>query len=1037
MRIPAVVLALACAAMPAAAQRPAPRPAAPAAAPLPTMPVDSAALLNLRWRMIGPARGGRVTTVTGVPGQPFTFYMGSTGGGVWKTTDAGTTWQNVSDAYFTTGSMGAIGVAPSDPNVVYAATGSDGIRSNVSIGRGIWRSGDAGRSWVFAGLRDGGQVGALLVHPADPNTAWAAVIGNPFAPSNTRGVYRTTNGGRDWQRVLYVSDSTGAVDLELDPSNARVIYAAMWRAERKPWTIISGAREGGLYKSIDGGDTWTKLGGGLPDGLFGKADISISRARPSRVYALIEAPAPRGGLYRSDDAGATWSLINPQVTLTYRSFYYTKVTADPSNADIVFVCNETFFRSTDGGGTFRPLSTPHGDNHDLWINPEHPEIWVQSNDGGANVTLNGGRTWSTQYNQPTAEIYQVAIDDRFPYRVFGAQQDQGATMAVPSLPLTNAAAEPATQQWYATGGCETGPAVPKPGDADVVFAACKGQFSRYNVRTGEERHYWIGGQSLYGHDARDLTYRFQRVAPLEVSPHGTHPVYYASQYVHRTRDEGKTWETISPDLTANDPRHQGGSGEPITRDVTGEEFYSTLYAVRESPRAAGVIWAGANDGPVHVTRDNGKSWTNVTPAGLPPGGRVQNIEPSPHATGTAYIAVLRHLLGDFQPYAYRTDDYGATWTRLTTGDNGIPADEPVRVVREDPARAGLLYAGTEFGAYVSFDRGAHWQSLQRNLPHTPITDLRVANGDLVISTQGRSFWVMDDVSSLRQLTDGLAAVPLRLIAPRPAVRMRYEPSSGTAGGAEFPPPGARIDYWVGEGSARLKLEVFDSAGGLLRTFHGTAVNAADSAAQGMRRPGAAAAPVTIPVGRGMRRFTWDLTHFAAWDADSNRMQRGGPMVAPGRYRLRLSRGGDASEQWLDVRLDPRQLADGLTERDVNMQVAHNLRVRDALSAAKQLSERLRLARLRLANATGGAVGATADTLVLVRALEARLNTGPVRYTPGKLVTQLQYLLGMTTQADQVVGRDAVQRFATLQKELAAVSADVTALLGARDGRGAP
>ncbi len=544
-------------------------------------------------------------------------------------------------------------------------------------------------------------------------------MGNPFRSNPERGVYRTRDGGKSWRRVLFSSDSTGAVDVELQPGHPDVVYAAMWHAERKPWTIISGAREGGIYKSIDGGDTWTRLDGGLPNGLVGKANIAVSPAKPDRVYVLMEAK-PGGGLYRSDDAGRTFIAIDTTTRgLITRPFYYTNITTDPNNADVVYVGTESFYRSVDGGRTWTTMPTPHGDNHDLWINPRNSSVMIQSNDGGANVSLDGGMSWSTQYNQPTAEIYQVYVDNQFPYRVYGAQQDN-STLIVPSLPPTAQPPDDPIQSWRTGPGCETGPIMPHLTNPDTVYGACKGLFSRMSLRTGQEKQYWIGAQSLYGNPGKDLIYRFQRVSPMEVSPHDSRTLYFGSQYVHRTRDGGVTWERLSPDLTWNPPeRQQRVSGEPITIDVTGEEVYSTLYAIRESPLRRGVIWTGSNDGPFYVTRNDGKTWTNVTPSSQPKGCRVQNIDPSPHRAASAYYAVLCYLLGDFRPFIWRTDNYGASWTLLTTGKNGIPADFPTRVVREDPEREGLLYAGTEFGAFVSFDNGGSWGTLQLNLPVTP------------------------------------------------------------------------------------------------------------------------------------------------------------------------------------------------------------------------------------------------------------------------------------------------------------------------------
>jgi photosystem II stability/assembly factor-like uncharacterized protein len=752
---------------------------------------EPALFADLTYRMVGPSRGGRVTAVSGIAEEPGTFYMGATGGGVWKTSDYGQSWVNVSDGYFETASIGAIDVADSDPNVVYVGTGSDGIRSNVITGRGVYKSTDAGQSWSFLGLRDAGQIGAVIIHPDDPDLVYVAAIGQAFAPNPERGVYRTRDGGASWEQILFVSDSTGAVDLEFAPDNPREIYASMWRAERKPWTIISGAREGGVYKTTDGGDSWAKLTNGLPGDLIGKSDLAVSAADPDRLYALIEAPDAERGLYLSDDRGASFRLVNTDSGLTDRPFYYCNVDADPSNADVVYVNSTRFYRSEDGGESFRRRSTPHGDNHDMWINPYDPNLYIQANDGGANVTRDGGGTWSTQRNQPTAELYQVDIDDRFPYWIYAGQQDN-STIAVPSLPPYSAPGG-ATAHWKSIGGCETGPAVPKPGDPNIVYANCKGRFGRYNAETGQEKQYYVGAQNLYGHNPKDLNYRFQRVSPIEISPHDPNVVYHGSQHLHRTADEGVTWETISPDLTAFDPTRQMPSGMPLTRDITGEEHYSTLYAVEESPLTQGVIWTGANDGPVHVTRDGGRTWSEVTPDDLPPEGRVQSIEPSPHRPGKAYIAVYRYLLGDWQPYIYRTEDYGASWTRLTTGTNGIPADYPTRVVREDPDREGLLYAGTEFGMFISFDDGTHWQPFQLNLPVTPVTDIKVYRQDLVLSTMGRSFWIIHDISPLHELDRRVVSAQAHMFQPRDAYRMRYSSFGRGPADPEYPPAGAVID----------------------------------------------------------------------------------------------------------------------------------------------------------------------------------------------------------------------------------------------------
>ena len=992
----------------------------PARDPIAIASVDPARYASLRYRMIGPARGGRVTTVTGVASQPFTFYFGSTGGGIWKTTDAGANWANISDGQISVGSMGAIEVAGSNPNVMYAGTGSSKIRSNVSIGRGVWRSTDAGRAWRFSGLRDVGQIAAIRVHPSNPDIAFVAALGNPFAANAARGVYRTSDGGATWQQVLFVNDSVGAADVEMQPGNPNVLYASMWRGQRKPWTIVSGARDGGIYRSVDGGERWTKLAGGLPNELFGRANVAISNAAPNRLYALIEAK-PGGGLWRSDDAGDTWRLVNGAQNLWTRPFYYTTLGVDPVSPDVVFIGNEGWFKSTDAGKTFATERVPHGDNHDLWINPTNPRFMIQANDGGANVSLDGGTTWSTQYNQPTAELYQVAIDDQFPYRVYGAQQDN-TTLIVPSLPLGTGQAD----EWRTGPGCETGPIIPNRVNPTIVYGSCKGQFSRMNLATGDEKQYWVGAQSLYGNGGADLIFRFQRVSPMDVSPHEAATVYYGSQYVHRTRDEGATWTRISPDLTAYPPGEpQDASGTPITRDATGEEVYSTLYAIRESPITKGVIWTGSNDGLVHITRDDGKTWTNVTPPGLPSGGRVQNVEPSPHRAASAYIAVSRYLLGDFAPYVYRTDDWGKTWIRLTDGTNGIDADEPTRVVREDPERPGLLYAGTEFGMHVSFDNGAHWQGLQLNLPATPITDIKLAHGDLVLSTQGRSFWVLDNLTPLRQLDANALAATTVLYAPREAVRMRIRAAGGFGRTqlAQYPSAGAQIDYYLeATPTDDVTLQIVDGAGKVIRSFASAGAGAAtdapvavamddeDGTGGGARGP---RAPIRVDKRAGLHRFTWDLRYPGAWASERNPEGQNGPVAPPGAYSVRLTAGAYTATQPLTVVEDPRILRDGVTLADLQAQFAHNMRVRDMVSDVNRVVARIRSAQQRLKDGTG----ADAETLRRVNAIAAEIMTPPVRYSKPGLQTHITYLYQMTNGADQKVGRDAIERYQQLRKDL--------------------
>jgi photosystem II stability/assembly factor-like uncharacterized protein len=960
--------------------------------------IDPSLFAGLKYRCIGPSRGGRVTAVAGIPSQPGTFYMGATGGGVWKTQDYGHSWKNVSDGFFATGSIGAIRVALTNPDIVYVGTGSDGIRSNVIAGRGIYKSQDAGKTWEFVGLRSVGQIGAVEIHPENPDIVFAAALGHAFGPSPDRGVYRTLDGGGTWEKVLFISDLTGAADLELAPDDPQTIYASMWRAERKPWTIISGGREGGIYVSRDGGDTWNQATEGLPQGLRGKSDLAVSPADPSRLYVLMEAPPGEGGLYRSDDRGLSFRRVTDNARLLDRPFYYCNLDADPTDADVLYVNTTGFFKSSNGGRTWQRRSTPHGDNHDMWINPLDPDIFIQSNDGGANVTRDGGRTWSTQLNQPTAELYQVAVDDQFPYWVYAGQQDN-STIMVPSLPPYSPAAGP-TGFWRAIGGCETGPAVPKPGNPDIVYANCKGRFGRYNKVTGQEKQYYVGAANMYGHNPKDLKFRFQRVSPIHVSPHDPEVIYHASQYLHRTTDEGVTWETISPDLTANEPDKQVISGAPITRDITGEEFYSTIYAVQESPLEKGLIWVGANDGPIHVTRDGGGTWTEVTPADLPPGGRVQTIEPSPHRPAKAYFAAYRYLLGDWEPYIYRTEDYGRNWKRLTTGRDGIPANTPTRVIREDPDREGLLYAGTEFGMYISFDDGEHWHPFQLNLPVTPVTDIKVHRRDLVLSTMGRSFWILDDVSPLHQITPQTAD-SYAILVPRDVPRMRYRGFRGSAAVPEYPAPGVLIDYYLAEKpEAEVILEILDAEGELIRTF----------ASRSPRD--------RLPSRAGMHRLRWDMRHAAmAGSGARGQRQRGGPLVAPGTYQARLTVGEWSRIVRFAIRMDPRVEADGVTRAALVAQERLSLEVQDLLAQARTLQAEIDDLRKELDASAEKDSRRIRTTSARLDEIRRALETAEGPYPQPQLIDQMQYLYGMLDRADQMPGRDAYRRLDELKATL--------------------
>ncbi|MEX0980225.1 MAG: hypothetical protein WDZ89_03965, partial [Gemmatimonadota bacterium] len=762
-----------------------------------------------------------------------------------------------------------------------------------------------------------------------------------------------------------------------------------WRAERKPWSIISGMQAsggGGIYKSTDAGANWTRLTEGLPTGLIGKIDLAISDAAPRRIYAIVEATGSEQGIYRSDDAGRTWRQTSDQGSLTSRPFYFTNIDADPKNPDVLWVGNVRFFKSEDGGESWTLVGTPHADNHDLWINPENPEIMVQGNDGGANVTLDGARTWSTIHNQSTAELYQVDVDTRFPYWVYAGQQDN-STIAVPSLPPAEQATSGPESWWQAMGGCETGPAVPRPDlEPLVVYSNCKGRFGRYSMLTGQEQQFYVGVVDMYGVNPKELPYRFQRTVPIEVSPHDPNLVFHGSQYVHRTENAGRTWVRISPDLTAFRPERQVISGAPINRDITGEEHYSTLYSIAASPHDPGELWAGANDGPVHVTRDGGANWTDVTPPDMPPEGRMNDIAISPHTPGKAYVAGYRFLLDDWRPYLYRTHDYGANWTLLTPGDNGIPDDYPVRVVREDPDREGLLYAGTEFGLFISFDDGASWQTFQLDLPVTPVSGIKVHRKDLVISTMGRGFYILDDLTPLHQFAEEVQGSGAHLFEPREAYRMRYSAGRRAPSDPEFPPPGAVIDYWLGEAGQRVSMEVVDERGATVQTFEGG---------------GGASA---LPSERGLNRFVWDLRHPGAEGGGR------GPMATPGRYTVRVTTGGSTAAAPLVVLIDPRVEQDGTTQADLELQLRHNLQVRDLISESRSALERVTALE-----------GSTTSERVLAQVAEVKAVLVPPEditvYPPRMLINQINYLYNATTRADQPPGDDALDRYRELRAEL--------------------
>jgi len=971
-----------------------------------------------QYRTVGPVRGGRVSTVTGIPSVPGTFYLGATGGGVWKSDDYGTTWNNVSDGFFETPSIGAIEVASNNPNLVYVGTGSDGLRSNVISGKGVYKSTNAGKTWQHIGLRESGQIGAVEIDYKNNEIIWVAAIGNAFKPNEERGIFKTINGGASWEKVLYISDKTGFSDLELHPKNPKIVYAAAWKAQRTPWTIISGGpnEEGGIYKSKNGGKDWVKLKNGLPTGLVGKIDLAVSPADPDILYAVIEAPGKEGGLYKSTDEGKSFIQVSNEEGLVNRPFYYTNIEADPTNPDVIFSNANPILKSLDGGKTWKEMRVPHGDNHDIWINPNNPDLLIQANDGGANVSHNGGKTWSTQFNQPTAEIYQVEVDDQYPYWLYGGQQDNSTTIAVPSFP-PYAIQNPAIGWIINSGGCETGPAVPKPGNHNIVYANCKGRFGVFDKRTGTEKGYYVGASNIYGFNPKDLKYRFQRVAPIHVSPHNPNVVYHGSQFLHKTVNDGLTWETISPDLTAFEEDKQVISGSPITRDITGEEYYSTLYSIRESKLVEGLIWTGSNDGKVAVTKDGGTTWEDITPVNLPVGGRIESIEPSHFNLATAYIAVDRHLLGDDTPYVYKTHNYGVSWELLSSGNNGIPSDYITRVLREDPVREGLLYVGTEYGMFVSFNDGVTWKKFQQNLPVTPITDLKIFRGDLVISTMGRGFWILDNITALRQQEiNNLAETPV-LFAPDKTIRYRY-PEISNVSFPNYPRTSVIIDYYLpNEIKEGIQLEILNSQYEILATIVSDSLQLKSSVLEVEDMNLSETFRYTdekLVAKKGLHRFNFNLQQKGAWAEEEKYRFKRGPLMAPGSYIVKLRIGEQTIEQSFEILIDPRITAQGITVNDINQQIAFQNKVQDLLSEARKMQVNLEQELELLVNNNSEV---KTERIATLKGVIAQLKNEEGAYPQQMLISQIGYLLNMVSNADQVPGDEAQARYEALLLQL--------------------
>jgi len=879
---------------------------------------------GMKYRLVGPFRGGRSLTAAGVAGDPTTYYFGATGGGVWKSTDGAMTWNAVFDKQ--TGSIGSLAVAPSDPNVIYVGTGEACIRGNISQGDGIFKSVDGGKTWHNVGLRDSRAIGKVIIDPKNADVVYVAALGHPFGPNSERGVFRTIDGGKTWDKVLSKDENTGAIDVAFDPRNSHILFASLWEARRTPWGLSSGGPGSGVYRSSDSGSTWKRLEEhGLPAGPYGKIGIAVA-ANSDRVYALIEAPA--GGLYRSDDGGDTWELLNSDRAFWQRAWYYMHIIADPQSADVVYIANVDFYKSSDGGHTFNKVKVPHGDNHGMWIDPKNTDRMIVSNDGGVTVSLDGGKNWTRQDNQPTAQFYHVITDTRTPYFLYGSQQDLG------SVAIASRSDEGSIERsdWYSVGGGEAGYIAPDPTDPNIVYAGeYEGVITRFDKRNGQTKNITVQPEISDGGGAAQLEHRFQWTAPILISPHDPNTLYHGGERLFRTTDGGVHWEAISPDLTRNDKSKQQVSGGPIDKDDSGTEYYDTIFAVAESPLVKGLIWVGADDGLIHITRDGGKNWSDITPKDLPDWSRISLIDASPHDAGTAYVAVDRHQSDDIRPYIYKTNDYGKTWVKIT---KGIPENAFARAVREDPKRRGLLYAGTEAGVYVSFDDGANWRSLQLNLPTTPVHDLLVKNDDLVVATHGRAFWILDDVSPLRQYSDDIAKADVHLYRPATAMRFQNPSDDGDAARhvlvGENPPTGALIYYFLKEkAKGETTIEILDFNGSVIRKYSSSKTEELEEPLT----PEDKKPEKQIKVEAGLNRFVWDLRYtgsghvpdYYLWEyKDGSR----GPLAVPGKYQVRLTVDGKSQTAPFEVAMDPRVT---VSQADLQKQFDLLIQVRDQLN----------------------------------------------------------------------------------------------------------
>ncbi len=983
----------------------------------------------MKWRLIGPFRGGRSLTAVGVVSQPNTYYFGAVSGGVWKTTDGGIIWEPVFEKQ-SVSSIGSVAVADSDPNVIYAGSGEACIRGDISYGDGVYKSIDAGKTWANVGLKDSRHIGAVIVHPTNPDVVFVAALGHVYGPNEERGIFRTRDGGRTWEKVLYINDRTGGIDVVFDPQNPHVLFAAMWEGYRTPWYLNSGGEKSGLYRSGDDGTTWKRIdGNGMPDGPLGRIGVSVSGGDSNVVYALIEAK--KGGLYRSDDGGEKWSLVNDDHRFRQRAWYFTHVWADPKNPNVVYVANTGLFRSVDGGKTFERLNAPHGDHHGLWIDPNNPNRMINANDGGATISIDGGKSWSTQMNQPTAQFYHVVADNDFPYRIYGSQQDN-SSVGILTRSDRGFIDRP---DWDAVGGGESGYIAVDPRDSNIVYAGSYfGHITRFDRRTGQAQDVMQWPDDPDGHNASGLKYRYTWTMPIVFSPHDPNILYNAGQYVFRSTDSGHSWQPISPDLTRNDKSKQQDSGGPITRDQASIEFYDLVFTVAESPKEKGVIWAGTDDGLIHITRDDGKNWTNVTPKGIPEWSLVSLIEASWHDAGTAYAAVDARKLDNFKPYIYKTTDFGKTWTQITTG---IPDGAFVHAVREDPVRKGLLFAGTELGIYVSFDDGAHWQSLQLNLPFSPVHDMTIHANDLSVATHGRAFWILDDIAPLRQADAAIGGSDAHLFQSGPATRTRMGHTNRRRYAiAENPPDGAILYYYLkSEPKDPIKLEILDSAGKVIRAYTSEEKKKDEPEEEAEFEKDD---PLDhIPAKAGLNLFAWDLRYEEPVKIPKAVYDEGdpiGPLVLPGKYQVRLTAGGKESTVPMDVVMDPRVKT---SAEDLRKQFDLMLKLRDrqdelnkAILGIRDLRAQQLALEKRLSSGTAKDSGANKSLIDQSSALrtklfalehelinpEATASEEELHY-PTKLNSKLGSLTAAVDSADAAPTQGEIGVFAELDKQL--------------------